>query len=82
MSVQYAQKLENRVQNKPALLSLLKKGAVNELSSDDKQQIRKGFIEILQAIPEFKIVMLPDEFLTYENLLRVFPKQSITRLLA
>lgn len=82
LATSYSSKLESKAAADVSLMGLVKKGAVNELSDEEKQTIRKKFIEIIQSIPEFRVIMLPDDFLTYENLLRIFPKESITKLLA
>ncbi len=82
MCSRHMNKLESMITDDTPLLSAIKKGNSNELNEDDRQMIRKKFLEILQSIPNFRVVMLPDEFLSYENLLRVIPKETISRILS
>lgn len=75
-------KIENMLADDVNLLATIKKGSSSELSQNDKELIRTSFLAILQSIPNFRVVMLPDEFLSYENLLKVIPKETITRVLS
>ncbi|QSE98110.1 TerB family tellurite resistance protein [Fulvivirga lutea] len=82
MSTAHLSKIENMVAEDYTLLAAIKKGSSNELSEEDKKLIKSKFLNILQSIPNFRVVMLPDEFLSYDNLLRVIPKETITRVLS
>ncbi|MEQ8924956.1 MAG: hypothetical protein RLO81_04035 [Fulvivirga sp.] len=82
MSVAHLSKIENMVAEDYTLLAAIKKGSTNELGDEDKELIKTRFLNILQSIPNFRVVMLPDEFLSYETLLRVIPKETITRVLS
>lgn len=75
-------KIENAVAEDYNLLAMIKKGNSSVLNEDERLLIQQKFLEILQSIPSFRVVMLPDEFLTYENLLRIIPKETITRVLS
>lgn len=82
MCSNHLNKIENMVAEDVTLLATIKKGSSSELSDADKHLIRSSFLTILQSIPHFRVVMLPDEFLSYENLLKVIPKETITRVLS
>ncbi len=82
MSHSHIKRIENKLLEDFQLLSLLKKGHANVLTEDDKLLIRNKFLKILQSIPNFRVVVLPDVFLSYENLLRVIPKEMITKAIS
>jgi hypothetical protein len=82
MCSSHIHKIENMVADDVTLLATIKKGSASELSEGDKQLIRTKFLEILQSIPNFRVVVLPDDFLSYDNLLKVIPKETITRVLS
>jgi hypothetical protein len=82
MCARHINRLEKMVSEDSSLLAAIRRGNAAELSDIDKQLIRKKFLSILQSIPNFRVVMLPEEFLSYENLLRVVPKETIKRVLS
>ena len=82
MCSSHLHKIESMVADDGALLATIKKGSSAEMTQTDKELIRSSFLKILQSIPNFRVVLLPDEFLTYENLLKVIPKETITRVLS
>lgn len=82
MATSHISKIENMVIEDFVLLSTLKKGSSSELNEHDKRLVQNKFLDILQSIPNFRVVVLPDEFLTYENILRIIPKETITRVLS
>lgn len=56
------------------IIALLRKSRATELSSDEKELMRQGLVEILKSIPTFGIISLPRKFLTLPVLLRILPK--------
>jgi len=56
------------------VLSLMKKARSNELSSEEKEQVRTALIKMLRTIPTFVIVSLPQKFLTLPILLKILPR--------
>lgn len=56
------------------VLTLLKKARANELSEDEKEQVRLELVKMLKAIPNFVIVSLPQKFLTLPVLLKILPR--------
>jgi hypothetical protein len=82
MCSNHINRIENMVADDSVLLATIRKGNSSELTENDKQLIRDKFLMILQSIPNFRVVVLPDEFLNYETLLRIIPKDTITRVLS
>jgi hypothetical protein len=82
MCANHINRIENMVADDNALLATIRKGNSTELTEDDKQLIRSKFLMILQSIPNFRVVVLPDEFLNYDTLLRIIPKDTITKVLS
>ena len=62
------------------LIEILRKGKVSELTDDEKETLRLKFINILKTIPSFRVIALPKDFLSYEVLLRVIPKNVISEM--
>jgi hypothetical protein len=56
------------------VLTLMKKARSNELSLEEKEQVRLALIKVLRTIPTFVIVALPQRFLTLPILLKILPK--------
>lgn len=53
---------------------LLAKARSNNLTDEEKENIRRELIGILRAIPTFVIISLPQKFLTLPILLKILPK--------
>lgn len=77
----YDKKIGQKILNSEILASTINKGSVSELSDTDKKLIKTKLLAILQSIPEFRVIILPDVFLSYEKLLKVIPREVITRVL-
>jgi hypothetical protein len=56
------------------VLNLMRKARSNELTLQEKEQVRLELIHILKTIPTFVIVSLPQRFLTLPILLKILPK--------
>lgn len=56
------------------VMDLLKKARSNELTIEEKEQMRESLILILKTIPTFVIISLPQKFLTLPILLKILPK--------
>lgn len=56
------------------VLLLMKKARANELSDEEKEQVRLALIKMLKTIPTFVIVSLPQKFLTLPILLKILPR--------
>jgi len=52
----------------------MRKARSNELTLEEKEQVRLELIHILKTIPTFVIVSLPQRFLTLPILLKILPK--------
>lgn len=67
-------RLMRSVADNEEILTLMKKARSNELSDEEKEQVRLSLIKILKTIPTFVIVSLPQRFLTLPILLKILPK--------
>lgn len=80
-----AEKFKTRIKSDiiedQGLCDVLRKGSVAELTEEEKQAIRRKFILILKSTPTFRVISLPDEFLTYDTLLQVIPKDVIAEVI-
>jgi hypothetical protein len=56
------------------LVALLLQARANELSEEEKIQLRKLLIDVLRSIPTFVIISLPQRFLTLPILMQILPK--------
>jgi hypothetical protein len=64
--------IKNMSQN-PEILALSKKARSMDLTSQEKDRVRIGLLQLLRNIPAFGIVSLPEKFLTLPMLLKVIP---------
>lgn len=74
-------RLDTTISDDFTLFATIKKGNSKELNDGEKELIRKRFLSIIQSIPNFRVTLLPSEFLTYENLLKVIPKETVKKVL-
>ena len=75
-------RIESMVIDDAVMMNTIRKGQSNDLSDAEKQLIREKFFTILKSLPNIGFLMLPDSFLTYEYMLRVIPKDTITKILS
>ena len=76
----YKNRIKSEIYEDYELQAILRKGSSNELSVQEKTLIKEKFTSILKHIPSFRVITLPEDFLTYEILLRVIPKDIITTI--
>ena len=67
-------RLVREMQANEDVLNLMKKARANELSLEEKEQMRQKLILMLKTIPTFVIIALPQKFLTLPILLKILPK--------
>lgn len=67
-------RLINEVHKNEEFLAILKKARSNDLTDEEKSQIRTELIMVLKTIPTFVIISLPQRFLTLPILLKILPK--------
>lgn len=77
-----AEKNKNRlvkeIYDRPETLMLLKKARKQELNPEESEHIRQELVLILQGVPAFAIISLPQRFLTLPVLLKILPKSLFT----
>lgn len=74
----YKNRIKLEMSDDLELLEILRKGNTSELSQEEKEILRVKFIVILKAIPSFRVIALPKDFLSYDVLLQVIPKNVIS----
>jgi hypothetical protein len=67
-------RLLKEIQGSDDIVTLLKKARSNELSSEEKEKMRKELVHVLKTVPTFVIISLPQKFLTLPILLKILPK--------
>jgi hypothetical protein len=71
-------RLARDLQNHENIVILLGKARSNDLTPQEKEDIRLELIDILKSIPTFVIISLPQKFLTLPILLKILPKNLFT----
>jgi hypothetical protein len=61
-------------------MTLLTKAKSQELSDQEKLQMREMLIAVLKSIPTFVIISLPQRFLTLPMLLKILPQNFFTEV--
>jgi hypothetical protein len=56
------------------VMYLLAKARSNDLTPEEKEEVRVELIDVLKSIPTFVIISLPQKFLTLPILLKILPK--------
>jgi hypothetical protein len=67
-------RLIREVQDSEDLMQLLQKARSNELSDTEKQQLHQHLLLVLQTMPTFVIISLPQQFLTLPMLMKILPQ--------
>lgn len=67
-------RLIKKIQENENAVFLMKKASSNELTLEEKEKVRHQLIQVLNSIPTFGILALPQEFLTLPILLKILPK--------
>lgn len=79
---QLAEKNKGRLlrdlRNQDLVTELLQKGKNNELTPEEKENVRVQLMQVLKTIPTFSITSLPHKFLTLPILLKILPKTLFT----
>ncbi|UII22458.1 hypothetical protein [Fulvivirga ligni] len=63
------------------LLTVIKSGVSAELNDVEKEIIKDKLIALLKEIPSFRVIALPNDFLTFNILLRIIPKDIMKDVL-
>jgi tellurite resistance protein len=71
-------RLLKEVHDKPTTQALLKKARTEELTPTETERIHHDLVAILQGIPAFAIISLPQRFLTLPVLMKILPKNFFT----
>lgn len=71
-------RLLKEVHDRPDTLALLKKARIEELTPEETGRIHHDLVMILQGIPAFAIISLPQRFLTFPVLMKILPKNFFT----
>ena len=69
--------LANEIRGSRDLVLLLSRYTTGELSSEEKETLRSGLLDILKAIPAYSYLLLPGTFFTLPLLLRILPKSIL-----
>lgn len=71
-------RLLKEIQNRPQTQALLRKARTQELDREEAEHIHQDLVMILQGIPAFAIISLPQRFLTLQVLMKILPKNFFT----
>lgn len=71
----------NEMKDSTALMSMLRKAKVNELSEVEKKQLQDLMVTVLKTIPTFVIISLPQRYLTLPVLLKILPSNIFSESL-
>jgi len=67
-------RLLKELQGSSEIINLIKKARSNELTLEEKENMRMQLIMILKTVPTFVIISLPQKFLTLPILLKILPR--------
>lgn len=82
LTTEYKTHFITALKNNNHIIDLIVKGSSKELTQLERDEIRQHILKILHGLPPLKIIFLPHQFFTYQNLLRVIPKEVIDSLQA
>lgn len=74
VALKFKNRLHNEVSQDMDLVRLIKKGNASPLNEEEQALIKEKLIGILRKVPALSIIALPEQFLDYKNVLKVFPK--------
>lgn len=69
----YKDRIKSHIAEDKELQKYLLKQFAPNLTAQEKEKVKKKLIDILKVIPNFRIVAVPKDFLTYEMLLKIIP---------
>lgn len=75
-----AKDLMAAVQKEDHVLKLLQKYQLENLSTEDRNKLKKGLFEIISNLPHFSAIALPKAYLTFPKLIKVFPEKLLANL--
>ena len=67
-------RLIKKIQENRDTSFLMKKARSNELTLEEKENVRQQLIQVLKSLPTLAILALPQQFLTLPILLKILPK--------
>jgi hypothetical protein len=67
-------RLAHDLKSHERMMHLLAKARGNDLTPEEKENVRVELIDVLRSIPTFVIISLPQKFLTLPILLKILPK--------
>jgi hypothetical protein len=70
----HAKKLNFELSKNEAAIRLIQKHRDGDISPEDNQRLQIMLIDILQNLPAFSSLKLPESFLTTENLFKILPE--------
>jgi hypothetical protein len=74
-------RIRQEVKSDRVLMELLQKATFEELSHSEKNEVAERLMYALKSIPSLSIIHLPQHFLTYPVLMKVFSKELFANLL-
>jgi len=80
VALKFKNRLQNEVSQDGDLVRLIKKGNAETLSPEEQKEIKDKLLTILRNVPALSIIALPEQFLDYKNVLKVFPKEIISEV--
>lgn len=69
--------LAREVKGSRKIASLIAKYTTGDIKSREKEELRKGLLDIIKAIPAYSYLLLPGTFLTLPILFRILPKSIL-----
>lgn len=74
-------RIVGEVKESKALMALLRKAKIGELSEEEKQKVQMLMFTVLKTIPTFVIISLPQRYLTLPVLLKILPSSVFSETL-
>ncbi len=81
ITTKHKSKLLQDVRSWNEMVNLLTRARSVELNQEEKDELRRMFVEVLKKIPTFVIIALPQQFLTLPILMQILPKNFIVESL-
>ncbi|MBX2941056.1 MAG: TerB family tellurite resistance protein [Cyclobacteriaceae bacterium] len=74
-------RIVGEVKESKALMALLRKAKIGELSEEEKQKVQMLMFTVLKTIPTFVVISLPQRYLTLPVLLKILPSSVFSETL-
>jgi RNase P subunit RPR2 len=81
IAAKHRSKLLSDAKANKELVNLLRFAQSTELNAEDKDTLRKHFIDLLKHIPLFSMISLPQNFLSLQVLTQILPRNFIPDVL-